>query len=465
MKKISILLTAILFLACEDFLDVKPTGTRIPNTVEDFDKLLNNVKIGYSNVQNVMFMDPDHDLPGDHYAGIWEPIRRRQYGWELHAYEQQDQDPDWNTRYQHINVYNQIINEVDAAALGKIPESSRALVKGEALAQRAFDLFLLVNEYAKHYSPSTLDEPGVPIPLTNDLEAQLPRSTVGEVYNQIFTDLLAAEAALKNVDAIRINANFRPGIASVYALLGEIYLYTGDFANAEKFSGMALDLYNFVYDYHELDHNTPGEPWTALNNGREWYYVTDVKSNYWSRRHFTWFYDPAPLYHPSLVALINTATDRRFYLFSGDNTYYDYDTSVSPNYVFVRDYAATNAGMSVPRSMLTNAEAKARNGDGQGAIARLNELAVYRYTTKETTFTFSTNAAALEESKNERRRELLNTGNHWFDLQRYHAYGTDVVPTFTRDITGVGVVTLEPGSDKYVVSIPRIVINANPNLQ
>lgn len=452
-------------MSCEEFLDVKPTGTKIPNTVEDFDKLLNNVKISYDNVQNVMFMDPDHNLPGDHYAGIWQPIRRRQYAWEAFAYEAQDQDPDWNTRYQHINVYNQIIIEVDEAALGKIPESSRALVKGEALAQRAFDLFLLVNEYAKHYDPANLDAPGVPIPLIPDLQAQLPRSTVGEVYEQIFADILAAQALLQNVDAVKLNANFRPGIASIYALLGEIYLYTGDFANAEKFSGMAIGLYDYVYDYHELDHNTPGEPWTALNNGREWLYVTDVRSNLWSRRHFTWFYDPAPLYHPSLLALINTATDRRFYLFSGDNTYYDYDTSVGPeNVVYVRDYAATNAGMSVPRSMLTNAEAKARNGNGQGAIDMLNKLAVYRYTTLEKTFSFTTNADALEKSKNERRRELLNTGNHWFDLQRYHVYG-DVVETFTRDITGIGVITLKPGDDKYVVPIPQIVINANPNLQ
>lgn len=471
MKKIYILiLIPVLFLSCENFLDVKPTGTIIPSTVEDFGKLLNNVKIGghdsdnvpYGTLQNVLFMDPDYYMPGQHHSGIWQPVRRKQYNWEEHPFEVQEQDEDWNLKYQFINVYNQIINEVDAAELGNVPESKRALVKGEALAQRAFDLFFLVNEYAKHYSASTLDEPAIPMPLTSDLAAKLPRSTVKEVYDQILEDILAAKKLLQDTEPVIMAANFRPGVASINAFLGELYLYMGDFPNAEKYADEALASYNYVYDFNELDHNTPGDPWSAFNNNSEFRYVTDVKSNYWSRRHWTWFYDPAPLFHPDLSALYNQLTDRRFYLMAGDYTYYDPGNSVGPDFVFVRDFAATNAGMSVPRSMLTSAEAKARNGDGAGAIARLNELAVYRYTSRESTFTYTNDADALQESKDERRRELVNTGNHWFDLQRYYVYG-DFVPTFTRDIPS-GTITLEPGSDKYVVPTPRIVTNTNPNM-
>ncbi|MCP4460750.1 MAG: RagB/SusD family nutrient uptake outer membrane protein [Cytophagales bacterium] len=470
MKKYILLLTFTWFFSCNDFLDVKPTGTVIPKTVEDFDKLLNNKLITHDNVQNVLFMDPDWWLPGFHYSGIWQPVYRKQYNWDPNPYEVVQQDTDWNGRYQQIAVYNEILGKVDDAELGKIPESSRNLVKGEALAQRAMDLFLLVNEYAVHFSASTSNEQGVPMPLEFDLLTSVPMSTVGEVYDQIVADLLTAEELLADVSPINKNANFRPGIASIKALLAEVYLYMGDFVNAEGSSEESLALFGHenVYDYALIDHNTPGSPWSAFNNDREWLYITDHKDVTWGRRHFQWFYDPAGLYHPDLAALFDKTivgdryNDHRFYLNSGDNTYYDNDVSVGPDYVYVRDYAATNAGLGVPRTMLTNAEAKARNSDGSGAIAVLNQLALYRYGTLGSTFSYTTDAAALQEAKDERRRELCFSGNNWFDLQRYHAYG-ETIPTYTRDIPGTGTITLVPGDDKYIVPIPRVVSNANDN--
>jgi hypothetical protein len=113
--------------------------------------------------------------------------------------------------------------------------------------------------------------------------------------------------------------------------------------------------------------------------------------------------------------------------------------------------------------MLDNAEAKVRNGDGQGAIDMLNQLAVYRYTTREATFTYTNDADALQEVKDERRRELCYTGNNFIDQKRYFAYG-ETIPTFTRTIPSGETFTLEPGSDKWVVPIARLVQYSNPNL-
>jgi hypothetical protein len=465
MKKYIIILTLTLtvFTACEDFLDVKPTGSLIPSTVEDYDKLLNQKPICHTNWINMAYMDPDLYMPGDHYANIWEPHWENQYQWTDEYYDAKAHDWDWNDRFKWIHIYNQVINNVDDASLGFKTENDRDLVKGEARAQRAMDYFLLVNEYAHHYSASTVNTPAIPISLEVDLQAQLPLSTVGEVYDQILEDLLAAEELLQNGPAVRTQANFRPGIASIKALLGEIYLYMGDFEKAKSYTNEALALYDYVYDFNELDHINPSDPWEGLDNDREFYFITTTKSSVWGRRHRLWFYDPANLYHPDLAALYNQITDRRFYLFFHDHTWYDQDHSTLPNYVFMKDYHSTNAGMSVPRLMLTNAEAKARTGDGQGAIDMLNQLAYYRYTTRSTTFTYTTDAAALQEVKDERRRELCFCGINLIDLKRYHAYG-ETIPTFTRTHEYFGTVTLEPGSDKYVVPIPRIVRDANPNI-
>jgi len=465
MKKYIIILICICtsFAACDDFLDVIPTGTLIPTTVDDYDKLLNNRNLHVSCWNNLAYMDPDWYMPDNHYHNIWSASRKKQYIWHEHPYELKENDSDWNSRYKYILIYNEVINNIDDALLGNLTESQRDLVKGEALAQRAMDYFLLVNEYAPHYSSSTIDEPAIPMPLEVNLQAQLPRSTVGEIYGQILLDLESAETLLVNSPAVNKDANFRPGMAGIKALLGTIYLYMGDWAKAEQYTSEALDMFDFLYDFNELDHNTPGEPWTALNNNREFRYLTETKSIIWGRQFLAWFYDPAHLFHPDLRDLYNMETDRRWYLFAGTNTWYAYDVSTLPNYVFVRDYAATSCGMSTPRLILANAEAKARSGKGQEAIDMLNKLAEYRYTTRENTFSFTNNAGALQEVKDERRRELCYTGINFIDQKRYHAYG-ETISTFTRLLPTGETYTLEPGSDKWVVPIARIVQNANPNL-
>ena len=478
MKKYIAILTLTLVMSCDDFLDVKPTGTLIPTTVEDFDGLLNEVKIGagsgsgeYANGSwnNMMFMDPDFWMPGGHYSNIWDPASRKQYQWDEHPYDLQASDADWNARYQYISVYNQIIHEVDDAPLGLVPESMRGLIKGEALAQRAMEFFLLINEYAPHYSSSIKDltEKGIPMPLTSgDLQAQLPRTSVGTFYEQIETDLLMALALFEANQAPAINAaaNFRPGKASIKALLAEIYLYMGDWANAEKYADESLALYTHLFDFSTMEYSRPGSPWWGFEPAEELRWETDQKWVTWNRLFTRNFYDPAHLYHPDLLAIINQTTDLRFFWFSGEYTYYDYQTSTGPDVVYVREYFASNAGCTVPRTILTSAEAKARSGDGRGAIDRLNELAAFRYTTVGSTFSYTDDAAALQEVKDERRRELHASGNNLIDLKRYHAYG-ETIPTVTRVIDNVGTITLEPGSDKYVVPIPRIVSNANPNLR
>jgi len=463
-RYISIIILVLSCLtACDEFLDVVPTGTVIPETVEDFDKLLNNTALVYSNWYNMAYMDPDMYMPDQHYNNIWQNFWKKQYTWSEDPYDEKQQDGDWNARYKYIYIYNSVINHIDDAPLGSRIESDRALVKGDAHAQRAMDYFMLVNEYAPHVTDETWDTPAVPMPLVEDLQAQLSKSTIGEIYELILGDLEVAETLLSSGPAVREQANFRPGTASVKALLGTIYLYFGEWEKAEQYTSEALAQYDFVYDFNELDHITPGDPWSALDNDREFQYTTDTKSAVWSRTHKSWFYDPAHLYSPSLRDLYNKDTDRRWYLFSGTNTWYDQRSSTLPDYVFIRDYAATNAGMTVPRLMLANAEAKVRNGDGPGAIDMLNQLAVYRYETRDTTFTYTNDADALQEVKDERRRELCFCGVNFVDQKRYHAYG-ETIPTFTRTLPDGEIFTLEPGSDKWVVPIARIVKYSNPNL-
>ncbi|MCD6544128.1 MAG: RagB/SusD family nutrient uptake outer membrane protein [Flavobacteriaceae bacterium] len=463
-KQILILLViATAFLsACTDpdeFLDVKPTGTLIPQTVEDFDKLLEAPATSYTTWYNMTYMDPDTWMPGKNYQDMYQNKWKRQYEWAEDHLTAEEDDSDWINRYTMIHVYNLVIDEVDGAALGKRTESDRKRVKGEAYAQRALDFFILVNEYGAHISSSTQDAPGIPMPLTIDLAAQLPRSTVGEVYEQILSDLDQAEIFLADAPIYNEKANFRPGKAAMKALHALANLYVGNFEEAKKYSNEALDLYDFVYDFTTISNKTEGDAWSGLDM-YDFDYSTDAKSVLWNRYHRWTYYDPAQLYHPDLIALFDQSNDQRFILFSSNHTYYGDD--VSPNFAYARYFAESQSGITVPNLILVNAEAKARTGDGPGAMEALNKLLVKRLI-NFTPLVHTDAATTLQTVKNERRKELMATGNNLIDLKRYHAYG-ETVPTFTRTLPDGQVFTLEPGSSKYIVPISKKIKSFNPNL-
>ncbi len=101
----------------------------------------------------------------------------------------------WYHRYNIIYNANTIINRVAEGELTMTPELNYLL--GQALAYRAYAYLDLVQHYAKGYlvgSPAT--DPGVPILFSSDAPFESAgRSTVQEVYDQVFADLDAAIAA------------------------------------------------------------------------------------------------------------------------------------------------------------------------------------------------------------------------------------------------------------------------------
>ena len=458
MKKIFYGFIILFCTSCKKFLDVKPTGILIPQTVEDYDKLLNNPAIANPSLNNIWAIDPDTYLTGILFDALWDPQNQKQYTWDTTTADINADDYDWNSRYAVIHIYNQIIPNIDAAELGRAPESKRGLIKGEALAQRAFEYFLLVNEYGPHYSVANLNAKAIPMPLKIDLQAQLSRSTVGQIYAQILSDLQIAEPLLESAPAYISNGNFRPGKAAVKALLALIYLYEGDFAKAVTFSNAALALYNFMYNYNTIQPNVPGDQWSGFTIP-DFDQGVDTKEILWHRIARYDFTDPIMLYAPGLINIFDKPNDNRWRLYASQKTYYG--DNVAPDYCFAT-YGERDAGISIPNLILVNAEAKSRTNDAPGALIALNQLRAKRHKAAVANYVFTTNAALLAEIKNERRRELFATGLNLFDLKRYYVYG-DQVPTFTRNVKGV-IYTLVPGSYKYVVPICQKIRNLNPNL-
>ena len=95
--------------------------------------------------------------------------------------------------YRIIANANVLIARIDDA---EGPEADKKIIKGQALAYRAWAHFQLVQLWGQRYAAGAQNtQLGVPLLLTNTLEGQ-PRATVEEIYTQVNQDLDEAIALL-----------------------------------------------------------------------------------------------------------------------------------------------------------------------------------------------------------------------------------------------------------------------------
>ncbi len=145
----------------------------------------------------------------------------------------------WLGYYQAINRANQVITRVPTSS-GITPELGVRLV-GEAQFLRAYFYFNLVRAFG-----------GVPLVLINQMpeEANIPRNTVTEIYNQIVLDLEAAINALP--DSYSPDEVGRATKGAATGLLAKVYLFRGDFVNAEKYARMVEGSYTLDQDFSNV---------------------------------------------------------------------------------------------------------------------------------------------------------------------------------------------------------------------
>ncbi len=140
----------------------------------------------------------------------------------------------WSTGYGAIYNANIVIDAVDKNLFADATEAEKVLLKAEALFIRALAHHNLVRVFALPYSNNPSTDPGVPIRITRPTpeEALIPvqRAKVAEVYQQIITDLKAAELALPASNSGRATS------WAAKALLARVYFDMGDYNNAYTYS-------------------------------------------------------------------------------------------------------------------------------------------------------------------------------------------------------------------------------------
>ena len=324
---------------------------------------------------------------------------------------------------------------------------------GEAKFIRALCYFELVNLWAQPYNfTADASHPGVPLVLVaaDDPFApsnQLPRATVKQVYDQMESDLLDAEAKLPATapDAFTRVARATKGAAR--ALLARLYLYKGDYTKANQYADLVIN--SNVYSLNANPQTTFRTPYTTPES--IFSVAMSGSDNPNTNNSLGQHYNPRARGDIAIsvdyINLMDTTVDLRYknlvekYNGSFWTTKY---AGLTTDYVPVLRYAEV---------LLTKAEALARLGTGVDPTA-LALLTQVRNRSNGGALTITTKQQLIDAILKERRIELAFEGQGSFEFQRNKL-----------DLPAHSTVPLQPwGSNYRILPIPKYDTDKNPNL-
>ena len=458
MKNVTTILAicvVVMLTGCNDYLDIKPKGEKIPKTVTDYETLLN-----YESVQKVSdtypaYLTDDVFLP-DVAEGTATPglnsvdqSIRNLYLFKKEVFGDAQDDGFWFASYNRIYYYNTVIDNIMNA--DGSDEQQKLSIRAEALISRALEYLYLVNGYAKHYDVRTADtDPGVPLILDEDISKKdLVRASVKDVYAQIQSDL---QAALPNLPAQPKGNAFRASKAAGYGILAKMYLYMGNYAEALKAANAVLEMNNSLLDLKKYAVVKAQSSIGRTNVPQD---IDNPENIYIKFAPYVYGLSSKVFGSDELISLFSE-DDMRLQIYFTKN----FRNIPTDKYVWA-PYLRANLAVSSPEIYLIAAECEAREGSIERAIALINKLRDNRI--KNNTDIVATDRNdALQKVLEERRRELAMSGMvRYIDLKRLNQE-SQFAKTVTH-VTGEGTFSLEPNSPLYVLPIPAKVMRFNKN--
>lgn len=222
--KLALLLPFLALASCsKDFLDEKPldflSSENAFVTYADFNASVNNL---YRLVRTE-FYTQDENFPMDYIYGT-DIVFDGQASLRRFTNYAGSMDPafaitadHWRDLYKIVAETNTILSRLPAA---RMTDSEKALIEGRARFFRAFSYRTLVYLYGG--VPLVLEEVTAP-------RYDYTRATKEEVLSQAIADLTVAVANLPGIAQVRDGEISKP---AAQHLLAEVYLATGDYANA-----------------------------------------------------------------------------------------------------------------------------------------------------------------------------------------------------------------------------------------
>ena len=396
----------------------------------------------------------------------------------------------WQTAYFAINEANLIldgISKVEGASAAQI-----ARWEGEAKFLRGLYYFDLVKVYS--YMPTAVFEPGVigqgGIPVVTEgvissgvaLSRQTPRSTIDEVYAQIYKDLEDAKRLLGTGTGRGVQYGSGPAAS---ALLSRVALYRGDWAKVVAESTAALSSGVGTV----LSGSAYVNGWRAPVNPESMFEVRfalaeesigvneSLQSTYTALLNLTnknsqggWgdfipnatvrgLFGLAPL-HLGTPATDNNNwdvtrnADVRAQLFTTGNTVRGAGRQIENTKFMSKSGFAYADNVPVIRKSEMHLNRAEANYQLKNESAALTELNAFKALRGLPAVTLAGNAL-LEEILLERMKEFIGEGQRFFDLKRY---GRGIVKT-------VPAVNLAFDDFKILPPIPQREVDGNPNIK
>jgi hypothetical protein len=445
-RNIVLLTCTVAGIACsrKKYLEDDPNSSGI-KTLADCQSLLNNRAV--FNETPVL-----GEISSDSYfidTDFWQDLSkadRDAYTWQVDIFEGQKSVADYSISYAQVHIANQVLAALSRIQISIGEQAEKNNIEGTACFFRAYAFYNLLQLFAMPYESSTaLDDFGIALPTTPDINTVYERASMKASYTQVINDLLQARKLL--IDKVYHDQPSKP---AADALLARVFLSMRDYANAGNYADSCLLQYNFLMNYNTLDLSVK-YPIPYLND--------------------------EILYNSNLLSSNGIILARIGYYSIVDTTLYDsYANDDLRKKIFFMPgkklpvYGASYTGNSLAFSglatdevYLIRAECRARAGDVERALQDVNTLLRNRY--KEGSFLpYNTTSLqdALQVIFKERNKELVFRGLRWTDLRRLNKDGAGIV--IRRKINDK-LYLLPPNDLRYTMPIPDDAIAGSKMVQ
>ncbi|MBO5601486.1 MAG: RagB/SusD family nutrient uptake outer membrane protein [Prevotella sp.] len=496
-------ITATLTLtSCDDYLDKMPDNrTEIDNEEKIGDVLVSAYPTTHYAVITEMMSDNTDENAGN-YTTI-NKLQEEMYRWQDATFEDTDSPfMLWQASYKAISSANTALAAIEEQGNPSYLDAER----GEALMCRAYNHFVLVNIFCKHYSQKTSSS-DMGIPYMKEIESTVApyydRGTVAQVYENIRQDIETALPLINDASYEIPKYHFNRKAAYAFAARFWLYYVQPDKSNYRKVIECANEVLGedpltMLRDWKTVGALTPNnnvrpnEFIQAEHNANLMMYST---FSLWARTHGPYGIGEKFCHNPSIAAY---ETCRRASVWGGSgNLYYTIPQySGTPKVIMCKtaeyfEYTDVNAGighahiMFLPftsdETLLCRAEAYTMLEDYDHALEDIN-LFTHNFTKFTGTVTEATmntqygsnvkyyepspqTAATPKKALNPdfevkegtqetfihgllhmRRVLTLHDGLRWFDVKRYG------IKIYRRIINSDNTVTL---TDSLLVDDPR----------
>ncbi len=492
MKHYILILLAFLNVACGNFLEEYSQDLAYAKTVSDLEEVL----LGDGYVNKATTYPWLHTMDDDLEESVLnaENSTRRKYDnyftWASYPSSLDNEvikDQTWVDMYKSISTTNVILSKLKNIETN-VPEDAERL-EGECYFLRGYLYWFLANIYAKPYvTQSAETDLGVPIKTTEYIEDEyFSRNTLAETYELILSDLQTAAKLLKGKEHQSV---MQADYYAVQALLSRIYLYVGNYEAALAAADSVLQGPYSLLDYNTLPQDMTGygdiSPVSVIYLDSPETIFTQGGNVFSGNKHYTGLSAGTTL---SRVNIYKASEELQILYdkevsYGNDlrKTFYMYYMFDNQQKCYIQKIVATSDKVAssefllgLPEVLLNKAEALVMLGRDAEAQNTLEELRAKRidadtYQALEQ----RTGNHLVELIREERRRELVGSGQRWFDLRRYavhplYPFSKEIIHDHynydqsTQEVVYVGSYKLEKYENEpaYVIPIPQHAIEYN----